>query len=73
MGTKGASCQWPCSTDQTFPGGAGPGAVDVRFGFLGIRGAGELLVAPAGGFVSKNKNQSRNRKPKGSDGCRTIT
>ena len=21
----GASCQWPCSTDHTFPGGASPG------------------------------------------------
>ena len=21
----GASCQWPCSTDQTFPGGGSPG------------------------------------------------
>lgn len=23
--TTGASCQWPCSTDQTFPGGTSPG------------------------------------------------
>ena len=26
----GASCQCPCSGDQTFPGGAGPGGSEVN-------------------------------------------
>ena len=28
VGAKGALCQWPCSTDQTFPGGGSPGGWD---------------------------------------------
>ncbi len=41
----GASCQWPCSTDHTFPGGTSPGGCGA--GVYCGEGGGDMVMTGA--------------------------
>ena len=54
VSATGASCQWPCSTDHTFPAGTSPGGwgAEVNFGWDGAVGKVKVCaggVPPAAG------------------------